>query len=426
DTEMVERLNVSLAFFLNDLLSIMDRGFVFSLVKAYFKQVSSKLHILPNPSVLVSLRLDFLRIVCSHEHYVTLNLPCSLLTPPSSPSPSVSSATSQSSGFSTNIQDQKIANMFELSVPFRQQHYLAGLVLTELAVIVDPDAEGLFGLHKKVINMVHNLLSTHDSDPRYADPEVKARVAMLYLPLIGIVMETVPQLYDFTAIASLLKSGVIVPVPEKERYTGFYSNLFVVPKKDGKVRPILDLKLLNRRVRLRHFRMESLRSVIASMEAQEFLCSIDIQDAYLHVPIFPGHHRFLRFAVQQDHFQFVALPFGLATAPRVFTKIMAALMAILRVRGLVLFPYLDDILIKAPSFAQARESLSIVLDTFSRFGWLVNRKKSCLIPSQRIIFLGMLFDTRQSRVFLPKDKRSTLCRTYSCSRVLGLPPSDRP
>ncbi|CAJ0936025.1 unnamed protein product [Ranitomeya imitator] len=89
---------------------------------------------------------------------------------------------------------------------------------------------------------------------------------------------------------------------------------------------------------------------------------------------------------------------------------MAALMAILRVRGLVLFPYLDDILIKAPSFAQAHESLSIVLDSLSRFGWLVNRKKSCLIPSQRIIFLGMLFDTRQSRVFLPKDKRSTLCR----------------
>ncbi|KAL8178545.1 UNVERIFIED_CONTAM: Dedicator of cytokinesis protein 7 [Gekko kuhli] len=114
DTEMIERLNTSLAFFLNDLLSVMDRGFVFSLIKAYYKQ---------------------------------------------------------SSGFSTNVQDQKIANMFELSVPFRQQHYLAGLVLTELAVILDPDAEGLFGLHKKVINTVHNLLSSHDSDPRYSDPQ---------------------------------------------------------------------------------------------------------------------------------------------------------------------------------------------------------------------------------------------------------------
>lgn len=39
DLELVERLNTSLAFFLNDLLSVMDRGFVFSLIKAYWKQV---------------------------------------------------------------------------------------------------------------------------------------------------------------------------------------------------------------------------------------------------------------------------------------------------------------------------------------------------------------------------------------------------
>ncbi|XP_026914807.1 dedicator of cytokinesis protein 7 isoform X6 [Acinonyx jubatus] len=220
DTEMVERLNTSLAFFLNDLLSVMDRGFVFSLIKTCYKQVSSKLYSLPNPSVLVSLRLDFLRIVCSHEHYVTLNLPCSLLTPPASPSPSVSSATSQSSGFSTNVQDQKIANMFELSVPFRQQHYLAGLVLTELAVILDPDAEGLFGLHKKVINMVHNLLSSHDSDPRYSDPQIKARVAMLYLPLIGIIMETVPQLYDFTETHNQRGRPICIATDDYESESG--------------------------------------------------------------------------------------------------------------------------------------------------------------------------------------------------------------
>uniref|UniRef100_A0AAR2KEL2 Dedicator of cytokinesis 7 n=1 Tax=Pygocentrus nattereri TaxID=42514 RepID=A0AAR2KEL2_PYGNA len=206
DLELVERLNASLAFFLNDLLSVMDRGFVFSLIKTYWKQVSTKLYALQNPT-LESLRLDFLRIVCSHEHYVTLNLPCSLLTPPASPSPSVSSATSQSSGFSTHVQDQKIANMFELSVPFREQHYMAGLVLTELAIILDPEADGMFGLHKKVINVVHNLLSSHDSDPRYADPEVKARVAMLYLPLIGIVMETLPQLHDFTGMCKSLWSS---------------------------------------------------------------------------------------------------------------------------------------------------------------------------------------------------------------------------
>lgn len=40
DVELVERLNSSLAFFLNDLLSLMDRGFVFNLIRSYYKQVT--------------------------------------------------------------------------------------------------------------------------------------------------------------------------------------------------------------------------------------------------------------------------------------------------------------------------------------------------------------------------------------------------
>ena len=51
-------------------------------------------------------------------------------------------------------------------------------------------------LHHKAINVVKNLMASHDADPRYHDREVKARVAALYLPLIGIVMDILPQLYD--------------------------------------------------------------------------------------------------------------------------------------------------------------------------------------------------------------------------------------
>ncbi|CAJ0955088.1 unnamed protein product [Ranitomeya imitator] len=86
------------------------------------------------------------------------------------------------------------------------------------------------------------------------------------------------------------------------------------------------------------------------MQKGEFLASIDIQDAYLHIPIFPPHQRFLRFAIHDEHFQFTALPFGLATAPRVFTKVMMAIISILLYRCMVVLPYLDDLLIKGPSF----------------------------------------------------------------------------
>ncbi|MBN3305788.1 DOCK7 protein, partial [Amia calva] len=201
DVELIERLNSSLAFFLNDLLSLMDRGFVFNLIRSYCKQIGNKLQMTQNPNALIALRMDFLRIVCCHEHYVTLNLPCSALSPPASPSPSICSATSQSSAFSSHLQDLRIASMFELSVPFRQQHFLSGLLLTELALILEPDGEGVFFLHKKAISTVHNMLCSHDSDPRYTDPQVRTHLAQLYLPLIGIVMEALPQLYDFTAMA---------------------------------------------------------------------------------------------------------------------------------------------------------------------------------------------------------------------------------
>ncbi|XP_051569546.1 dedicator of cytokinesis protein 7-like isoform X3 [Myxocyprinus asiaticus] len=198
DIELVERLNSSLAFFFNDLLSLMDRGFVFNLIRSYYKQINNKLHTAQNPSSLTALRMDFIRIVCSHEHYITLNLPCATLSPPASPSPSTSSTTSQSSAFSCHVLDQGVVSMFELSVLFRQQHFLSGLLLSELSLILEPDREGVFFLHKKAISALHSLLCSHDADPRYTDHQVRSHIAQLYLPLIPIVMETLPQLHDFT------------------------------------------------------------------------------------------------------------------------------------------------------------------------------------------------------------------------------------
>lgn len=52
-------------------------------------------------------------------------------------------------------------------------------------------------LHGKAIRCVRNLMTTHDLDTRYADPDARARVAVLYLPLLGIVMDTIPQLHSY-------------------------------------------------------------------------------------------------------------------------------------------------------------------------------------------------------------------------------------
>lgn len=56
----------------------------------------------------------------------------------------------------------------------------------------------MFFLHKKAISAVHSLLCSHDSDSRFTEPQVRAHVAQLYLPLVSVVMETLHQLHDFS------------------------------------------------------------------------------------------------------------------------------------------------------------------------------------------------------------------------------------
>ena len=206
------------------------------------------------------------------------------------------------------------------------------------------------------------------------------------------------------ALNHLLYQGVIVEVPAQEQGLGFYSNLFIIPKPNGDVRPILDLKGLNAYLKVRSFRMESVRSAAAALQKNDFLASIDIKDAYLHVPIFQPHQRFLRFTVARRHFQFVALPFGLATAPRVFTKVLAPILANLRIQGIIVLAYLDDLLIIDHSSPGLERAVALTVRYLERFGWVLNREKSAFQPTKRLEYLGMSLDTEQQRVFLPRIK----------------------
>ncbi|XP_069184988.1 dedicator of cytokinesis protein 7 isoform X16 [Procambarus clarkii] len=199
DSRFVQNVNSSLAFFLCDLLSVMDRGFVFMLAQNYCKQMSNKILSLPDAAPLINLKLDFVRIICSHEHYVALNLPfctpLSAMSAPSSPCPSIGSTTSQSSFISTVFGGNRSAFMM-LSSSFRKQHFLVGLVLSDFAAALEINNPTIIG---RAVNTIRNLLTSHDTDDRYAEPDVKARVVALYLPLISIVIDALPQLHTFAS-----------------------------------------------------------------------------------------------------------------------------------------------------------------------------------------------------------------------------------
>src|SRR4029434_2079206 len=131
-------------------------------------------------------------------------------------------------------------------------------------------------------------------------------------------------------------------VPFKERNAGFYSRYFLVPKRDGNYRPILDLRVLNKALMPLRFRMLTPRRLVQFIRPNDWFMTIDLKDAYFHIPIHHRHRKYLRFAFGGIAYQFNALPFGLSLTPRVFTKCVEAAIAPLRLRGLRVYNYLDD------------------------------------------------------------------------------------
>ncbi len=92
-------------------------------------------------------------------------------------------------------------------------------------------------------------------------------------------------------IAVLLAKDAIEPVPPAEMRQGFYSPYFIVPKKGGGLRPILDLRLLNRALHRLPFKMLTHRRMIKCIQPRDWFAAIDLKDAYFHVSILPDTDR---------------------------------------------------------------------------------------------------------------------------------------
>ena len=187
-------------------------------------------------------------------------------------------------------------------------------------------------------------------------------------------------------LQTLLRKGAVEPAPQSP---GFYSRLFLVQKASGSWRPIIDLSTLNDYVTSPHFHMETPQSVLRSIRPGDWMVSLDLQDAYLQVPVHHDSRRYLRFVVGGRTYQFRVLCFGLTTAPQVFTRIMAPVSAILHKYGVRMLRYLDDWLILASSEIACLESRDRLLTICTELCIQVNLTKSSLVPTQSLVYLGM-------------------------------------
>ena len=113
-----------------------------------------------------------------------------------------------------------------------------------------------------------------------------------------------------------------------------------------------------------------------------------MKDAYFHVPVIPKHMRYRRFAYDGKANEFQVLPFGLFTAPKVFTRVIGVIEAFLKVQGMDMYQYLDDWLLKKQLRALIKRQRDLTLFKVNKLGFLVNKGKSQLVPMPHPAFLG--------------------------------------
>ena len=237
-------------------------------------------------------------------------------------------------------------------------------------------------------------------------------------------------------VNELLQKGAIQKTPFTR--DGFYSRLFLVPKKGGSMRPVIDLSSLNKFIVSEHFQMENLSCLKTLLLPGDFMTNIDLKDAYLSVPVHESSRKFLRFIWKGTCYQFKALPFGLCSAPRIFTKVLKPVAAFLRRKAIRVLIYLDDFLLWAATVEEAVKNTQLVVTLLQSLGFTINLKKSLLIPTQVITFLGFQIDSMCMMISLPAEKANKIldcCRRLLVSQsitlrnlasLLGLLESSRP
>ena len=147
--------------------------------------------------------------------------------------------------------------------------------------------------------------------------------------------------------------------------------------------------------------METLDSAIYFLEQNCFMASIDLKDAYFSIPIACEHRKYLRFQWRDKLYQFCVLPFGLASAPRVFTKVLKPMIAHLRSHGYMSCNYIDDALLIGKTRNECELNVQARIDLCNELGFTINQKKSLLHPNKRVEFLGFILDSSNMSISLP-------------------------
>lgn len=171
--------------------------------------------------------------------------------------------------------------------------------------------------------------------------------------------------------------------------------------------------------------MEDIRTAMKLITKDSYMVNLDLKDAYFLVPIYKDHTKYLRFCFEGTLYEYLVLPFGLCSGPHAFTKLMKPVSSYLRSQGYKSVFYLDDSCYFGDSYEDCLENLNATIECLTNLGFVINFKKSNIVPSKACSFLGFILNTDDMTLQLPdKKKIDILLRTNEMLNTANIPVCD--
>ncbi|KAG2393997.1 hypothetical protein C9374_003761 [Naegleria lovaniensis] len=202
--------------------------------------------------------------------------------------------------------------------------------------------------------------------------------------------------------------------------TTILNAVHLVPKKSGEYRQITDLRKVNLGVETDHFKMETLEAVAKFLKKGFWATKIDLAEGYFHIPIHPSSRRLLGFIWKGQIFQYTVLPFGLNQAPWIFTKVMKQVAKKWRSEGMIIFIYIDDILVLGCSQEECMEITSRVIQDLKWLGFLI-KEEMCTDTDSTNHISGNSFGF-PTRIVQNSGGQTTDCNPIHHQNTNSIPP----
>eukprot|EP01050_Picozoa_sp_SAG11_P008525 SAG11_NODE_757_length_7322_cov_32.976603_4_plen_690_part_00 len=241
------------------------------------------------------------------------------------------------------------------------------------------------------------------------------------------------------------QAGIPFPVP-RQTYS-YTSVVFPVPKPGALGRAVWAGRPYNKHVKKCHFKSDGVHTLRSLVRQRDYFCATDISDAYPSWAIHPHFTKHFIYRWRGRWFMYLGVVFGVTTAPADFTWLLKPLVSLLRMdssipaphsssrpvdlpgrpvppleaelsQGMRLIQFLDDFFICNQCPWETARHMHLLIIWLMALGYKIHPRKSVLVPTQIITWLGLVVDSVLFRLRLPRKRRLSIRR--SARQVLAM------